>query len=92
LGVLLSSVSSTSESANCLDPAKDLLDALTDTLADSVALVAHGATVDRRATVGVLGDMRGDVGLSASLDEVGTSVTPICPNGDSVLSLPPHHQ
>jgi len=86
-----SSVSSASEPANCLDPAEDLLNALTDALADSVALVADGATIDRRATMGVLSDMRGDFGLAASLDEVGAIVAPVCPNGYSVLSLPPHH-
>lgn len=46
--------------AGSLDPAEDLFDPFADALADGIAGVAGGPTVDGRAAVaGVLGDIRG---------------------------------
>src|SRR3954452_23700657 len=55
-----------------LDPAKDLLDSLSDPLADRVAGMPSRSPIDGRATspLEVLSDLRRDVDLLATLDEV----------------------
>src|SRR5438128_1747628 len=67
-----------------LGPAKDLLDALSDDLADRVASVSGGASIDRRAAARsfVLRDVRGDVALAAVPDKAARVVALVASERD----------
>ena len=53
LSALSATVSTSSQTSDGLDPAENLLDALADPLANGIAGVAYGATIDGGAAVRV---------------------------------------
>src|SRR5687768_1863530 len=77
---------SSSEVADGLRPAEDLLDELPHPLAYRIARLRSGATVDRRPPpwVLVLGDMERDPTLAAFLDEIARVVALVGSHGDSL--------
>ncbi len=66
-------------------PTEDLVDALSDALADDIAGRTGGAPVDCGATVAleVLSDVRRDAELSTSFDEAADVVALVTADGDS---------
>ena len=71
------------QAGNGLGPAEGLLNALSDTLADAIARMAGGATIDGRTPAGgILRQMRRDVDLAQLVDEIAGIETLVAGQGD----------
>src|SRR5215469_15670971 len=76
------------QAANRLDPSERLFDPLSLDRAEAITRVAGGATVDRRATVGViLRDVRRAAAFAAAGDEIGRVIVFVAANRAAWLGV-----